>query len=125
MPLDLGDDPAGFRPALRLVAEAGIAAANVLGRTADRTPQEMADPLLQNAVGGQPDGVLEALGLEKRVDLRHGEGGIGAEVAPQTALAVAGDDRRQHRLPALGAAGVAPPQQAPLEIADWLKQNSG
>jgi hypothetical protein len=36
----------GFRPAPRLVAEAGIGAANVLGRTTDRTPQEMADPLL-------------------------------------------------------------------------------
>jgi hypothetical protein len=33
MPLDLGDDTAGLRPALRLVAEAGIGAANVLGRT--------------------------------------------------------------------------------------------
>jgi hypothetical protein len=59
MPLDLGNDPAGLHPALRLVAEAGVGAANVLGRTTDRAAEQMADPLLQNAVGGQPDGVLE------------------------------------------------------------------
>ena len=46
------------------------------GRPTGRREQ-MADPLLQNGVGRQPDGVLEPLRLEKRVDLRHGEGGIG------------------------------------------------
>jgi hypothetical protein len=67
MPLDLGNDPTGRRPALRLVAEAGVGAANVLGRTPDRAAEQMADPLLQNGIGRQPDGVLEALRLKKRV----------------------------------------------------------
>ena len=88
MPLDLGDDPAGRRPALRPIAEPGVGAANVLGWTSHRAAQERADPLLQNAVGRQPDGVLEPFGIEKRVELRHGEGGIGAEVSPQPPLAI-------------------------------------
>ena len=121
MPLDLGNDPARGRPALRLVAEAGVGAANVLGRPPDRAAEQMADPLLQNGIGRQPDGVLEALRLKKRVNLRHGKGGIGAEVSPQPPVTVTGDDRHQHRLPVLGTVGVAPAQQAPFEIAELVE----
>jgi hypothetical protein len=81
--------------------------------------QKQPDLLTEDrSIGRQPYGVLEALGLEKRIDLRRGKGGIGAEVAPKHPLAVAGDDRDQHRLPVFGTVGVAPPQQAALEVAE-------
>ena len=41
----------------------------------------MSDPLLQDVVGWQPDRILEAFGLQELLDLRVGEGGVGAEVA--------------------------------------------
>ena len=52
MPLDLGDDAARLRPASRLIGEVGVAAVNVKRGAADRTLEQIADPFLQNAIGG-------------------------------------------------------------------------
>ena len=41
MPLDLGDDAAGFVPGRGLIAEAGMIPANIIGRPADGAFQQM------------------------------------------------------------------------------------
>ena len=68
MPLDLGDDAAGFVPGRGLIAEAGMIPANIIGRPADGAFQQMGDAALQHLVCGEPDGVAEVLGFEKLVD---------------------------------------------------------
>src|SRR5918993_4803781 len=44
MPLDLGHDPAGVAPTLGLVAEAGVEAPDLVGRTAHRAREQGSDP---------------------------------------------------------------------------------
>ena len=68
MPLELGDDAAGFVPGRGLIAEAGMIPANIIGRPADGAFQQMGDAALQHLVCGEPDGVAEVLGFEKLVD---------------------------------------------------------
>ena len=68
MPLDLGDDAAGFVPGRGLIAEAGMIPANIIGRPADGAFQQMGDAALQHLVCGEPDGVAEVLGFDKLVD---------------------------------------------------------
>ncbi len=77
MPLDLGHHAPGPRPSLGLIAEAGVKDPNVVGRAADGTPQQVRDPLLQDRVGWQSDGVGVAFGFQELVDLGLGEGGVG------------------------------------------------
>ena len=68
MPLDLGDDTAGFVPGRGLIAEAGMIPAYILGRPADKAFHQMGDAALQHLARGEPDGVAEILGFEKLVD---------------------------------------------------------
>jgi hypothetical protein len=82
----------------------------------------MPDPFLQDGIGRQPDGVADPLRLEQLVDLGLGEAGVTTEVEVEAALAVAGDDRLEHRAPTVGAVDVARPQQAALEIAELVEQ---
>jgi hypothetical protein len=63
-----------------LVTEAGIVTAHLLRRSTDRTPEEVADLVLQDPVGRQPDRITYALGFEEFVDLRDGESGVAAEI---------------------------------------------
>jgi hypothetical protein len=51
VPLDLGHHPTGSGPAGGLVLEAGVRHDRFLGRTADRSRQQVADPPLQHLVG--------------------------------------------------------------------------
>jgi hypothetical protein len=76
-----------------LVVEAGVGHDRLLGRTADRSRQQIADPPLQHLVGRQADGVVDVRRLQPLIDLRLGERGIGAEVQIEAPLAVAGDHR--------------------------------
>jgi hypothetical protein len=39
----------------------------------------VANPLLQYAVGGKPDRILDTLGLQVLIDIGVGEAGVGAE----------------------------------------------
>ena len=41
-------------------------------RSADRTLEQVSDPVLQDAVGREPDHVADALGFEELVDLADG-----------------------------------------------------
>ena len=88
MPLDLGHDPSRLGPALGLVAEAGVEDLRPLRRAADGTGQQVSDPLLQDRVGRQADGVADALGFQQLVQLRLGEGRVAAEVEDKAPVAI-------------------------------------
>ena len=68
--------------------------------------QQIADPVLQDAVGWQPDGVADVLGFEKLVDLRVGERRVAPKIEALYRAMIAGDHRFQHRAPAIGAVNV-------------------
>ena len=121
VPLDLGHHPARPGPALGLVGEAGEEHLRLLRRAADGPGQQVPDPLLQDRVGRQADGVADALGLEQLVELGLGERRVAAEVEGEAPPAVAGDHRHQHGAPLVGAVDVAGPQQAALEVAELVE----
>ncbi len=50
MPLYLGDDPALPVPRARLIAEAGMEAANMIRRATNRTGEQMGDAFLKNLI---------------------------------------------------------------------------
>jgi hypothetical protein len=93
----------------------------LLGRTADRPAQQVADPLLKDRIGRQPDGVADLLCLQKLIQLGLGERRVAAKVEIETALAVAGDYRLERRPPALRAVHVARPQGAALQVAELVE----
>jgi len=55
MPLDFRHHSAGLLPALRLVAEAGIVAAQLMRRSTDRALEQVSNLFLQDPVGWKPD----------------------------------------------------------------------
>jgi hypothetical protein len=96
-----------------------------LRRAADGTGQQVADPLLQDRVGRQADGVADPLGLEQLVELGLGERRVAAEVEREAAPAVAGDhgleDGRQP-----SALCTLPGRKAQRSRSpNWLNTNSG
>src|SRR5207249_5680539 len=105
----------------RLIAEAGKVAAYFVRRSPDRALQQVANPILQYAVGRQPDRVADALGFEKLVYLGIGEGCVAAKIQALHDASVAGDHRLQHRAPTIGAVHVARPQGAPLDVAKLVE----
>src|SRR6202040_2397588 len=74
MPLDLGDHPARLGPASRSIAEIGMEATYLVRRSPDRTPEQVANPALQELVGRQPDRVFDPLRLQELVDFWHCKG---------------------------------------------------
>ena len=82
----------------------------------------MPDPLLQDRIGRQADGIADALGLQQLVQLGLGERRITPEVERKAALPVAGDHGLEHLAPAVGAVHVAGPEQAPLQVAELVEQ---
>ena len=87
----------------------------------NRALEQIADTLLQNAIGRQPDRVLVAFGRQELVDLGVGKGGIGAEVAAEAALPVTGQDRFEHALPAVRRMDVARAQRTAFEVAELVE----
>ena len=79
MPLDLGHDTSRLLPTLRLVAEAGVVTAHLKRWASDRALEQVADPVLQDAIGRQPDCVANALGFDELVNLGIGEGRVAAK----------------------------------------------
>ena len=120
MPLDLGHDAAWHCPALGLIAEAGVVSPDRDRRATNRALEKVADALLQQAVGRQPDRILVAFGLQELVDLGVGKGGIGAEVAAEAAL-LAGHDRFEYAPPAVCRMDVARTQRTPLQVAELVE----
>jgi hypothetical protein len=124
MPFDLGHDATRPVPAPRLIAEAGVVAAQLVRRSPDRALQRIVDPTLQNIVGRHPDRVANALGFEELVHLGIGEGRVAAEVEPLRDASIASNDRLQHRALLGGAVHVARPQGAELDIAELVEHVS-
>src|SRR6516225_9789410 len=121
MPLDLGEDPARYLPACRLIVEVGVEPSDLDGRTPDRALEQVADPVLQDAVRREPDRILDPLGFEELVDIGIGKGGIGAEVEARDLAAVAPYDRLQHVLPAVGAVDVAGTQRRAFQVTELVE----
>ena len=93
----------------------------MLRRPADGPGQQVPDPLLQDRIGRQADGVADPLGLQQLVQLGLGERRVAAEVEIEAALTVAGDHRLQHRPPAFRAVDVAGPQDTALQVAELVE----
>jgi hypothetical protein len=74
--------------------------------------EQIADPVLQDHFGGQPDRKLDPLSFQILVDARRGEGGIGPEIDTPDPAAIPQDDRLEHTLPAVGAMDIAETQRA-------------
>jgi hypothetical protein len=72
-------------------------------------------------LGGQADRVQEALGLQKRVNLRRGEGRVGAEVPSQRPFPIPNHDRLENRPPAISTVHLARPQDAALQVAELVE----
>ena len=49
----------------------------MIGRTVDRSREQVRDACLQHSIGGKADSVQEALSLQELIHLRRGKGGIG------------------------------------------------
>src|SRR5262245_30264181 len=61
MPLDLGDNPPRRGPGCGLIAEIGMEPPDFIGRSSDRTLEQVANPTLQDLVGRQSDRILDPL----------------------------------------------------------------
>jgi hypothetical protein len=79
MPLDLRSYPAGFLPTLRLIAEAGVAAAHLMRRLLDWALEQVFDPVLQDPGWPAAGSCSQHRGFEKLVRLGIGKGGVGPE----------------------------------------------
>ena len=88
VPFDLGHHPPRSAPALRLVAETGKEHLRLLRWTPHRPAQQVCDPLLQDRVGRQANGIADALGLEQLVELGLGERRVAAEVEDKAPVAI-------------------------------------
>jgi hypothetical protein len=64
MPFDFGDHPARLAPTDRLVGEVRVVSADLAGRPSDRSLEQIADAVLQDPVGWQPDRVLDPPSLQ-------------------------------------------------------------
>jgi len=122
-PLDLRHQAARLVPVLRMILEVLVDAADVFGRATDQAPQPMRNVLLQEGVGGQPDGLEVACRLQGLVQIGQRGGGVGAAETHQVPFRISLDDRRQHRLPAIGAVDVGGAQRS--SIPNCLNRKSG
>jgi hypothetical protein len=87
-----------------------MGSAHVIGRAANRAFEQMADPLLQDAVRRQANGVFDPFGFEELVDIGIGEAGVGPEINARNLAAITRHDRLQNAVPSIGAVNVAGPQ---------------
>src|SRR3954467_2423405 len=114
MPLNLGHDVARLVPALRLIAEAGVIAPDLVRWSPDRSLQQISDLILQDLVGRKPDRVACTLGFKKLVDLGIGESCVAPEIQMLHDTPVTRNHRLQQRAPAVSTVDVARPQCASL-----------
>src|SRR3954467_8247900 len=121
MPLNLGHDVARLVPALRLIAEAGVIAPDLVRWSSDRALQQISNLILQDLVGRKPDRVACTLGFKKLVDFGIGESGVTSKIEMLHDAPVTRDARPQQRAPAVSAVDVARSQRTPLNIAKLIE----
>jgi hypothetical protein len=92
-----------------------------MGRSSDRTLEQVANPTLQDLVSRQPDRILDPLRFEKLVDLGHGEGCISSKIDARDLASIALADRVEHILPAVGAVDIAGTQRAAFQITELIE----
>src|SRR5262249_2217694 len=121
IPLDLGGNPRRLGPGSGLIAEIGMEPPDFIGRSSDRTLEQVANPTLQDLVGRQPDRILDPLRFEKLVDLGHGEGCIGSKIDARDLASIALHDRVEHILPAVGAVDIAGTQRGAFQVTELIE----
>jgi len=106
--LDLRRHPAaGLVPSAGLVREVVIPDDRLVGRTAYRPRQQRFDLALQQRIGRKADRVEAAFAFHVLVRFQARKRRVAPEEAADVQVAVAGDDRLQHRTPAVRAGHVA------------------
>ena len=76
-------------------------------RTPDWPREEIADPVLQDAVRWQPDRILDPLRFEKLVDLRVCESRISPEIEARDLALISRYDGLQYSVPSVSAVNIA------------------
>jgi hypothetical protein len=89
-----------------LEGEACIGPAHVIRRAANGAVEQISDPFLQDAVGGQTDRIFDPLGFEELVDFRIRKAGVGAKIKARDFATIPRHDGLQHRVPPIGAMDV-------------------
>ena len=87
---------------------------HLVRRMPDRTREQVADLVLQHAVGRKADRVPDAFGFEELVHLRHGEGCVSTKIHARDLALIACDHREQRALPFIGTVNIAGSQRTPL-----------
>ena len=75
-------------------------------RSPDRTPEQVANPALQELVGRQPDRVFDPLRLQELVDFWHCKGRVRPEIDARDLALIARHDRLENTIPTIGAVHV-------------------
>src|SRR5207302_5367579 len=118
----LRHDPPRRRPTRSLVPEASVPDHRLVPGSAHRPRQQLRDLPLQNVIGWDADSVLHIPSLQGLVDLRFGEGGIGADDHVLALLLLPLDLRQKHLIPVRGAVNVARSQLGCQAVALPIEQ---
>jgi len=121
MPFDLGNHPARLVPASGLIGEVRVRSAHVIGRATNRTLEQIADPLLKDAVRRKSNGVFDPFSLQIFVHLGIGEAGVGTKINARDFTLIPRHDRLQYCLPSVGAVNIARAQGAAFQIAKLVE----
>ena len=122
MPFDLGNDAAFLVPRSGLIAEAGVITPHMVRWTANGAGQQMSNALLKNGVRLEADGVEEALGFQKLVDVRRSECRVATKIKPNLPFLVAVHHRLQNSTPTIGAVNITGTQGASFQITELVEQ---
>ena len=97
-------------------------AANVVGRAANGTAQQMGDAFLENLVLRQTDRVQESLGFEVFVHVRRGERRVTAKIEADLPFLLSFHHRLQDIAPTVGTVYVTGTKGAALQVAELVEQ---
>ena len=78
-------------------------------------------PALKNAIGAKTDGVGITFHLQRFIEARDGEGGIGPEKPHQPSIRISCNDRLQNALPVVRAVHISGTQGATLQMAELIE----
>lgn len=122
MPFHLGNDRARLAPDFGLITEIGMMLLDCVRWTSRPAPEKMRNMAFQDLVASQPDGIAEFVGFEIIKQIRHSEGGIGAQTLARAARPpVALNVGIKHCPSIMGAVNVAGAKRTRLKIAVLLE----